>query len=201
MPDHLPRPAGLDADIERAQAGDEAAFGTLYRAQSPRLLAYIRSIVGDADADDVAAETWAAIAQGLPRFRGDEDGFRGWTSIIARHRALDHLRRRRPFLPMPPEKLPAIAAPDDTARDAVDAVATTAALRLISGLPREQARAVLLQVIVGLNSPTAARVLGKKPDSIRAATHRGLRNLARLLRTAVPSPPLSDVAQSSAPAP
>jgi len=66
-------------------------------------------------------------------------------------------------------------------------MATTATLRLISGLPREQARAVLLQVIVGLNSPTAARVLGKKPDSIRAATHRGLRNLARLLSAGIQS--------------
>src|SRR5215469_4487117 len=59
MADHLPHLANLDGEIERAQAGDEAAFGTLYRTLSPRLLAYIRSIVGDPDADDVVAETWA----------------------------------------------------------------------------------------------------------------------------------------------
>lgn len=194
MADRLPPPTGLDADIERAQAGDEAAFRALYRALSPRLLGCIRAVVGDADAEDVAAETWAAIAWGLPGFRGDEDGFRGWTTTIARHRALDHLRRRRPFLPVPPEELLEAAAPDDTAQDAVDAVATAATLRLISGLPPVQARAVLLQVIVGLDSRTAARVLGKKPDSIRAATHRGLRSLARLLRTAAPSAPPPDVA-------
>ncbi|WP_373412972.1 sigma factor, partial [Streptomyces sp. NRRL B-24572] len=35
------------------------------------------------------------IARDLGRFRGDGAGFRGWTATIARHRALDHLRRVR----------------------------------------------------------------------------------------------------------
>ncbi|MGW5234218.1 sigma factor-like helix-turn-helix DNA-binding protein, partial [Streptomyces nodosus] len=40
---------------------------------------------------------------------------------------------------------------------------------------------VLLRVVVGLDAPAAARVLGKRPGAVRTAAHRGLRRLAREL--------------------
>ncbi|WP_051939686.1 RNA polymerase sigma factor [Phaeacidiphilus oryzae] len=187
------RAAELEAAVQGARTGDEDDFRALYRELGPRLLNYVRSIVGEADAEDVAAETWAAIARGLPRFTGDADGFRGWTTTIARNRARDHLRRRRPVLPMPNEELPVATAVDDTAVEAVDALSTAVALRLIAGLPPDQAQAVLLQVVVGLDSPSAATLLDKKADNVRAATRRGLRSLARRLHL--------DVAPSSNPVP
>jgi RNA polymerase sigma-70 factor (ECF subfamily) len=46
-------------------------------------------------------------------------------------------------------------------------------------LPPDQAEAVLLRAVVGLDAGTAARVLGKRPGAIRTAAYRGLRTLAR----------------------
>src|SRR5258707_9348314 len=80
--------------LARAKGGDEDAFRPLYRAVQPLLLRYLHGLVGD-DAEDVAAETWLHVVRDLVRFEGDFDGFRGWTATIARHRALDHLRRLR----------------------------------------------------------------------------------------------------------
>jgi RNA polymerase sigma-70 factor (ECF subfamily) len=40
---------------------------------------------------------------------------------------------------------------------------------------------VLLRAVVGLDAPTAARVLGKRPTAVRVAAHRGLRRLAGAL--------------------
>jgi RNA polymerase sigma-70 factor (ECF subfamily) len=40
---------------------------------------------------------------------------------------------------------------------------------------------VLLRVVVGLDGPAAARVLGKRPGAVRTAAHRGLKRLAREL--------------------
>jgi RNA polymerase sigma-70 factor (ECF subfamily) len=40
---------------------------------------------------------------------------------------------------------------------------------------------VLLRVVAGLDGPTAARVLGKRPGAVRTAAHRGLKRLARQL--------------------
>jgi RNA polymerase sigma-70 factor, ECF subfamily len=171
-------PGGL---VERAQRGDPEAFRVLYRDIQPRLLRYLHALVGQ-DAEDVAAETWLQITRDLPGFAGDYDHFRGWTATIARHRALDHLRRaarRPPQLTVPADDLASWPAADDTAQHAIDALATGAALALINTLPPDQAEAVLLRAVLGLDARTAAHVLGKRPGAVRTAAHRGLRTLAR----------------------
>lgn len=84
-------------------------FRVLYRDTQPRLLRYLHALTGDDD-EDIASETWLHIACDLHTFHGDYDAFRGWATTIARHRALDHLRRhtrRPPAIPVPPKTWPA----------------------------------------------------------------------------------------------
>ncbi|WP_345030349.1 RNA polymerase sigma factor [Kutzneria kofuensis] len=164
------------------ESGDEDAFRVLYRAVQPNLLRYLRVLVAD-DAEDVASEAWLHIARDLATFRGDLDGFRGWAATIARNRALDHLRhqRRRPAGSAQDDQLAEVPAREDTAESAVDAIGTDAALALIATLPRDQAEAVLLRAVMGLDATRAARVLGKRAGAVRTAAHRGLRKLAELL--------------------
>jgi RNA polymerase sigma-70 factor (ECF subfamily) len=171
----------LGAAVARAQEGDEAAFAVAYRLVQPGLLGYLRGLVGD-DAEDVASDAWLEIARDLGRFRGDGAGFRGWTATIARHRALDHLRRRR-VRPRPAalEQDLDLPAPHDTHDQALESLSTEVALALVRGLPRDQAEAVLLRVVVGLDGPATARVLGKRPGAVRTAAYRGLKRLARQL--------------------
>ncbi|AWW37978.1 RNA polymerase sigma factor [Streptomyces cadmiisoli] len=172
----------LGAAVARAQDGDEAAFAVLYRIVQPGLLGYLRGLVGD-DAEDVASDAWLEIARDLGRFKGDGAGFRGWTATIARHRALDHLRRRRvrPQATALEQDMLELPGPHSTHEQALEAISTAYALELIRGLPRDQAEAVLLRVVVGLDGPAAARVLGKRPGAVRTAAYRGLRQLGNRL--------------------
>ncbi|MEU6088486.1 RNA polymerase sigma factor [Streptomyces sp. NPDC047085] len=172
----------LGAAVARAQEGDEAAFAVAYRIVQPGLLGYLHGLVGD-DAEDVASDAWLEIARDLGRFRGDGAGFRGWTATIARHRALDHLRRRRvrPQAGGTEQDLLHLPGPHDTHDQALESLSTEQALALVRELPRDQAEAVLLRVVVGLDGPAAARVLGKRPGAVRTAAHRGLKRLARQL--------------------
>ncbi|MFG3658256.1 RNA polymerase sigma factor [Streptomyces sp. NPDC047706] len=172
----------LGAAVARAQDGDEDAFAVAYRLVQPGLLGYLRGLVGD-DAEDVASDAWLEIARDLGRFKGDGAGFRGWTATIARHRALDHLRRTR-VRPRPAALEPDVLdlpGPQSTHDQALESITTERALALVRELPREQAEAVLLRVVVGLDGPAAARVLGKRPGAVRTAAYRGLRQLARRL--------------------
>ena len=174
--------------VRAAQQGDEQAFRVLYRDLQPRLLRYLRTMVAD-DAEDVASEAWLHIARDLPGFNGDSDGFRGWAATIARHRAMDHQRRhrRRPQSAATPiEDLSDLAAGDDTAQSAMDTVATRAAVAMIADLPPDQAEAVMLRVVMGLDAENAGRVLGKKAGAVRTAAYRGLRRLATRLEQAGP---------------
>ncbi|MEU0897543.1 RNA polymerase sigma factor [Streptomyces massasporeus] len=169
----------LGAAVARAQQGDEAAFAVAYRFVQPGLLGYLRGLVGD-DAEDVASDAWLEIARDLGRFRGDGAGFRGWTATIARHRALDHLRRQRvrPRSSALEQDVLELPGPQSTHDQALEAISTEHALELVRGLPRDQAEAVLLRVVVGLDGPAAARVLGKRPGAVRTAAYRGLKRLA-----------------------
>jgi RNA polymerase sigma-70 factor, ECF subfamily len=174
--------------VGRAQQGDAEAFRLLYRDIQPRLLRYLHALAGQ-DAEDIASETWLQVTRDLPGFTGTYDGFRGWVATIARHRALDHLRRttrRPPALTLPAEDLAAWPAAADTAQTALDAVATASAVALIATLPPDQAEAVLLRAVLGLDAVTAGQVLGKRPGAIRTAAHRGLKTLHKKLESGEP---------------
>jgi RNA polymerase sigma-70 factor, ECF subfamily len=188
----LDEEAGLGDAVGRAQRGDPEAFRLLYRDIQPRLLRYLHALAGQ-DAEDLASETWLHVTRDLPAFTGTYDGFRGWVATIARHRALDHLRRharKPPALPVPAEDLASWPADDDTAARAIDAVATASAITLIATLPPDQAEAVLLRAVLGLDARTAGQVLGKRPGAIRTAAHRGLNTLHKKLARAT-EPPLT----------
>jgi RNA polymerase sigma-70 factor (ECF subfamily) len=175
-------PDDLESCVVAAQRGDAAAFDTLYVTVQPGLLRYLRGLVGE-DAEDVSSEAWLQIVRDLPGLR-DTHGFRGWAATIARHRALDHLRhhRRRPAVATPIEDLVQLPAyGPDPGDEAVAAVSTDAAVALIASLPPDQAEAILLRVVIGLDAKAAAAVLGKRPGSVRVAAHRGLRRLAARL--------------------
>ncbi|MDQ3786629.1 MAG: RNA polymerase sigma factor [Actinomycetota bacterium] len=189
--------ADLTAAVRAARDGSEAAFRQLYREVQPGLLRYLRGLVGTQDAEDVAAETWLQIARDIRTFRDEGAGFRGWAATIARHRAMDHLRyvQRRPAAHQTAEVLADLPGGDDTAAEAVTSVATDAAVAFIATLPRDQAEAVLLRVVLGLDTKAAARVMGKRPGAVRTATWRGLRTLgARLEETGAPDAAATGVA-------
>ncbi|HEY2520398.1 MAG TPA: RNA polymerase sigma factor, partial [Streptosporangiaceae bacterium] len=188
------RPAATDKPdlseaVRAAQQGDEQAFRALYRDMQPRLLRYLRAMVGE-DAEDVASEAWLHIARDLGGFSGDSDGFRGWAATIARHRAMDHLRhqRRRPCVTVPAEDLHGLPGNDDTAAKALEEVGTDDAIALIATLPPDQAEAILLRVVMGLDAAATGRIVGKSAGAVRTAAYRGLRQLAHLLAPLDPPP-------------
>jgi RNA polymerase sigma-70 factor (ECF subfamily) len=189
---------GLEEVLVRAQRGDAEAFRLLYRDLQPRLLRYLHGLAGPQDAEDIASETWLQITRDLAAFSGSYDGFRGWAATIARHRALDHLRRHHrtpPARTLPAEDLaawPATGESADTAARALAAVATRDAIALIATLPPDQAEAVLLRAVLGLDAATAGEVLGKRPGAIRTAASRGLRTLARKLENGEAGPLTGD---------
>jgi RNA polymerase sigma factor (sigma-70 family) len=74
--------------------GEERAFRELYRRHTPRLLGFIGRLLGrsDAEAEDVAQETWLRACHALGRFRWDS-GFSTWLLGIGLNVARDAMRR------------------------------------------------------------------------------------------------------------
>ena len=167
--------------LAAARRGEEWAVTTLYEALQPALLGYLRASE-PADAEDLASDVWLGIGRSITRFEGDEAAFKGWVFTIARRRVVDLRRRRgrRRTEPAPAQDFAAIAGPDDPESAAIDAVAADEARLLIAALlPPDQADALLLRVVGGLDAAQIAAVLGKRVGAVRVLQHRALRRLAK----------------------
>jgi len=171
--------------LAAAQGGDEQAFAVLWRHLQPAVLRYFRVVAAEA-AEDLAADTWVSVIRGLGRFRGDDGAFRAWVFTVARHRAIDWRRQagRRPTSSVPLEQLAERPAPDDPVAAVLEVQATRVALALLAELPPDQAEVVALRVLGGLEVAEVARIVGKRPGAVRVLAHRGLRRLAKLLKSA-----------------
>jgi RNA polymerase sigma-70 factor, ECF subfamily len=168
----------LDDALTRARSGDEGGFLELWQSLQPPLLRYLR-VLRCADPDDVASETWLQVVRDLHKFKGGENDFRRWLFTIGRHRAIDvaRLASRHPVTPAAAglEHL----ADEQTVEDQVlDSIVIRKALALLRDLSPDQAEAVALRVIAGLDTSAVASILGKSSGAVRVALHRGLRALA-----------------------
>jgi RNA polymerase sigma-70 factor (ECF subfamily) len=166
--------------LTAAIRGDKVGFAVLWRSLQPPLLRYLRVVVGDA-AEDVASETWLQVTRDIDRFSGQPTAFRVWLFRIARNRAIDDKRRawrRREIASEPGAPETPEMSTRDAAFDVIERGDTQWALRLIASLAPDQAEAVMLRVVVGLDVAQTAQVLGKRRGAVRIATMRGLRRLA-----------------------
>jgi RNA polymerase sigma-70 factor (ECF subfamily) len=170
--------------VARAQGGDEASFAVLWRSFNPLLVRFLTGLAGREDAADVASTVWLEVVQGLHQFSGDEHGFRAWLFTIARRRVIDLQRagRRRPQRADDHDEADRrIGAGPDPATLVEVGNSTDAAIALIGSLPDDQAEVLLLRVVADLDVATVARMVGKRPGTVRVLAHRGLRRLAELL--------------------
>jgi RNA polymerase sigma-70 factor (ECF subfamily) len=184
--------ADFETILAAARTGAEWALTVLYEDLHPSVLRYLRA-QEQAEADDLASETWIDAATGLHRFEGDERDFRKWVFTIARRRLVDHRRRssRRRTQPVPVDDLVELPDAEDVATVAVDTLtAQEAIVRLVEVLPADQAEVVLLRVVGGLTAEETGHVMGKKPGTIRVLQHRALDRLSRAFtQAAVTGPP------------
>lgn len=174
---------GFTAVASAAVNGEQWALTHLFRAYQPSLLRYLRA-QEPSMAEDLASEVWFAVARQMATFVGDEAGFRGWLFTIARRRLIDHRRKaqRRRTDPVPHDKLEGPTERDtdgDPAAVVIDLMGAQAAIeKLIADLSPDQAEAVLLRVVGGLDVPEVAQIMNRSLGSVRVLCHRALKRMA-----------------------
>lgn len=162
-----------------AVRGDPAGLDVLWRAFQPLVLRYLRVVVRDT-AEDAASETWLQVARDVRGFVGGVPAFRVWLFRIARNRGIDEHRRagRRREDPHDLSELDIPVSVPDVVQVVIQRADTAWAMGVIASLPKDQAEAVALRVVAGLDVAQTAAVLAKRPGAVRIATMRGLRRLA-----------------------
>ena len=93
--------------ILRFQTGDTSAFDGLVERYHSQLGYFVRRLLGSLDnADDVLQNVWVTAYKKLPSLNAPE-AFSLWLYRIARHKALQELRKNKKYVPIKDEDLPA----------------------------------------------------------------------------------------------
>jgi RNA polymerase sigma factor (sigma-70 family) len=155
-------------------------FEALYRDARDELYAYVATLLRDrAAAEDVTALAFERAYRKQDRFEPDKGSERAWLFGIARHAALDELRRRKRHATLaadPPD--PHAGGPDDVAETAQQRADLHAALGRLSARDRE---VVALRFHAGLETAEVADVLGISRSNAATLLHRAITKLREAL--------------------
>ncbi len=173
-----------ELDLEQALAaacrGEEWGVNLLFRALQPQLLRYLGQHAPRRE-QDLASETWLAVAERLASFEGSLSDFRALVFTIARRRLVDHYRQEgRRLRPLPMEQEAEVADPEQGPEGVVEVLsAREAVAALVGSLPPAQAEVLLLRVVADLGVEEVAAVMGRSAAAVRVLQHRALRQLAK----------------------
>ena len=169
----------MDRDlVERAQAGDQAAFMAVVHTRGDRLFSIAHRILRDVDrAEDALQDALVIAWRDLPSLR-DPDRFDAWV-----HRVLTNVciaqaaRERRRVAKLRVLPLDGPAGPDDLIgvvdRDQLD--------RGFRRLTPEERAILVLHHYVGYRTGEIAEMLGKPPGTIRSRLHHAHRAMRAAL--------------------
>lgn len=178
----MSRPPDELSLIQRAKALDEEAIAELYRRHVQPIYRYILYRVGDPNtAQDLTAEVFLRMVEGLPKYRERGYPFSSWLYSIANARVIDYFRHQRRHPQVPIDTL--ILTDHATTPDAhVHEQETIQELhRALNDLTPEQQTVVILRFIEGYDINTVAQIMRKKPGAIKALQHRALARMQRFL--------------------
>jgi RNA polymerase sigma-70 factor (ECF subfamily) len=175
VPDDPAPAGGGGADelalVAAAQHGDRVAFGRLYERHAAMVHGVLLAQVPHAEVEDLVQDVFMQAMRKLPALR-DPSAFAPWLAAIARNRAMDRHRARRP----------ARAAAD--AAEVAHEPATTEArtiLAVIQELPLAYRETLVLRLVEGMTGPEIAARTGLTPESVRVNLHRGMKKLRERL--------------------
>jgi RNA polymerase sigma-70 factor (ECF subfamily) len=130
-------------------------------------------------AEDLTGETFERALRLWPRFDPQRGSARTWLCQVARTAALDHFRSerrrtRREQLAATPERI------DERFIEGLSPDLEAALLRLSAG----EREVVALRIVLDLDAPTTARMLGISPTNCTTRLNRALKKLEEALHVA-----------------
>jgi RNA polymerase sigma-70 factor, ECF subfamily len=173
--------------IERAQAGDGAAFGLLYDRYFDTVFRFVYFRVGNRQlAEDLTADTFLRALKRIGSFTWQGRDLGAWLVTIARNLVADHFKSGRYRLEVTTGDVLDADRPDrgpegspETA--VIDHITNVDLLKAVKQLNPEQQECIVLRFLHGFSVAETAQAMSKNEGAIKALQYRAVRALARLL--------------------
>jgi len=172
----------LDANdrevIGACQRGDYDAFRLLFETHKDRVYSIALRYSGDeAEAMDIAQETFLKLLSSIQDFRGDSS-FESWLYRIVVNRCLDHQRRGRKLMPFLDDLLDAA---ESALSKLLRAEVENDVQAIVGKLPPEQRIVVVLRYTEGLSYEEIAAILNCSKGTVASRLNRAHSVLERRL--------------------
>ena len=166
--------------MQRAQAGDEAAFAQLYERYALAIYRYLYVRVQDATlAEDLRAEVFARMVEGLSRYQDRGWPISAWLYRIAHDRSVDTLRGQARRQQISLEKWGGMCeGPEQSVGVQLEYEELH---RSLHTLTTDQRQVIQLRFLAELSIQEVAQRLGRTEGSVKALPRRGLQTLERRL--------------------
>ncbi|MGH8481434.1 MAG: sigma-70 family RNA polymerase sigma factor [Nevskiaceae bacterium] len=188
IPHAVTRPDIPEQDLVELLAatarGNQASFARLYTLTSPHLLALLVRMLKRMDwAEEALQDCYMRVWRRSESYAPDRGSPMAWLSTIARYRALDLLRARRPEVieAETPENAPSLTEhADETARPDLRAAERQELQRLEGCMRRlsgDERRSVLLAYYEGYTHSELSSRLAAPLGTVKSWVRRGLQQL------------------------
>lgn len=163
MPEGLPNPVGPEersftggaetstmddlALLSEIRSGSQAAMTTFFDRYSRMVYSVAMRVLSDpSEAEDVMQETFIRVWQNPGAFTAGRGSLGGWLLVVARNRAIDKLRRRKPTDPTDMFTLPASI---NLAKESERVILLERVRNVMAALPEEQRKALEMAFFEG----------------------------------------------------
>jgi RNA polymerase sigma-70 factor (ECF subfamily) len=174
--------------IEDAQGGDLEALGSIYDTHINQVYRYALARLGNVhDAEDVAAEIFLKMYNGLASYEWRKVPFAAWLMRIARNEVVSFARRnnRRAHDTELPEDL-VDRGNNDPAETTERIMALEDLRKAVALLPEAQREVIILRFASGLSVSDTAKALGKNENNVKVLQHKGMQRIQLLMTPKYP---------------
>jgi RNA polymerase sigma-70 factor (ECF subfamily) len=172
--------AETNALLYRIQQEDKLALKTLYDISASKLSNLIVAIVKDGhEAEDVLQDVFLSIWQQAKKYSGKGSAW-GWVCVLARHRAIDRLRRRSIRQTESTDASPELI---NKLSEEVNNIDKHWIGQCLSQLPLQTQQVILLSYINGYSHSELSQKLSAPLGTVKAWIRRGLQELKICLST------------------
>ncbi|HEX4664271.1 MAG TPA: sigma-70 family RNA polymerase sigma factor [Terriglobales bacterium] len=165
--------------MSRIRAGDEHALAALHDRYAQVVYSVALRVLGDtAHAEDILQEIFLQLWREPQKFDSNRGSLGAWLAVIARHRAIDHLRRRRPESDIDE----VIVSVDSELEQTADRNKVIAKIRsAVQQLPAEQRKPLELAFFQGLTHSEIAANTGEPLGTVKTRIRAALLTLRKVL--------------------
>ena len=170
-----------DAMIVAAiRAGDEQGMAQLYERYSGVVYSVALRVLGDTGAaEDVLQDVFMQIWRSPAAFDANRGTLAGWLAVIARHRAIDALRKRRPEVDIADV---VVSCEPDLVRGAEWSRALGKIRGALASMPALQRSALDMAFFEGLTHSEISEKTGEPLGTIKTRIRAGLLALRKALK-------------------